>query len=155
MRLEILTLAVPLFCGHALSTSFLILSVSISSKFLVLLRYIGVFDDILICGDRLDFVRVIFPSLVEPATEVSLHLLLASQFVKPVLQLQSFLVLWEIIHPTQSIRWHSLSVSSAHVLPGRDLVVVGGLELAELLHVADHWLHRRVGELYGIALGGE
>ena len=34
-------------------------------------------------------------------------------------------------------------------------VFVGGLELAELLHVADHWLHRRVGELYGIALGGE
>ena len=35
------------------------------------------------------------------------------------------------------------------------LFVVGGLELAELLHVADHWLHRRVDELYGIALGGE
>ena len=37
----------------------------------------------------------------------------------------------------------------------RIMGLAGGLELAELLHVADHWLHRRVDELYGIALGDE
>ena len=92
----ILKVAVPVFCRDALLTSSLFLSLFISSKFLLPLRYPGVDVSpfVLIFVDR-HRESVIFPSLVEPATEVSLILQwLEIEFIfKPVLQLQSFLVL--------------------------------------------------------------